>query len=115
MVDYADLAPYYIVGSSFSVFGTSILLAIMRFVGRLEFKTVSARFILALILVDLLYAAKFFVSAAVWYAGHGKGRDSFHFIPDNCLSSVLYEHVVGMLSICMNAVRVVRAALRRDV
>lgn len=106
---YATIAPIYIGGAILSFVSCAYAIRMSLKEGKRLFRASPSTLILLLTLLDAAYALKFAVSAVVWYATGSSpddSRSSFHGINDNCLLSVMYEQLVGMACVCLNAVSV---------
>ena len=105
-MDYASVAPLHITGSTLSLVGLAVVVSVVRSSRKTTAMSSTTMLLMMTTACDFLYALKFLVSAIAFECGASDGRSSFHLFPDDCLSSVLYEHVVGMSCICLNAVSI---------
>jgi hypothetical protein len=103
-MEYGNLAPVYITGSTLSLVGLTVVVVVLKRSRRQTLRSSTTTLLLMTTVFDCLYSLKFLVSAVAFELGASDPRHSFHLIPDDCLSSVLYEHVIGMTCICLNAV-----------
>ena len=110
---YARVAPVYIGVGLLSVLCTVVINAMYWLTPRLRHDHAST-VINTVTTCDLLYTLKFLVSAIVWQAGARDERDSFHVVPDDCLSSVAYGQFFGMAAISWNACWIASTPSRRS-
>jgi 1-phosphatidylinositol-4-phosphate 5-kinase len=99
---YAQIAPFYLSVGFFSVVLTGIVTLMYMCSPRMQ-RDHASTVVFIVTVCDLLYSLKFLVSALAWGGGSDDDRDSFHFIPDNCLSAVAFGQFFGMAAISFNA------------
>lgn len=101
-VPYEDVVNIHIVTGTLSIIGGLLILAMFAWDRRLGKKQMGM-IVWLITLCDMAYTLKFLVPAVLWQFGFRNERDSFHVVPDNCLSSAVYGMLFSMAIISWNA------------